>query len=70
MEQSKRISHKIRRHYLNNTYESFILERCSYCGKDMNDIRDIWVDVESDLYICGACKNKYDVQAVRCKELN
>ncbi len=79
MEQSKKISHKgnikIRRHYLdinnNNIYESFILEQCHICGKDMDNIRNIWVDIESDLYVCEACKNKYNVQSVKkCKELN
>ena len=57
----------------NNTYndsqiESYIYESCSMCGKDMVNIKDIFIDTDKDTYICSECGDKYDLSVVRCAE--
>lgn len=57
---------------LDNTYnkfESYIYEKCTSCGKDMTDIKDIFIDKETDNYVCKDCKNKYSLKVIKCKEL-
>lgn len=48
--------------------ELYIYEKCQWCGEEMTDIRDIWVDTESDNYSCGNCSEKYGLNVVRCRE--
>ena len=55
---------------LDNTYIDFIDEECNICGKHLTRTEDILVDSETDVYLCKECVEEYDVQAVRCKELN
>jgi len=46
-----------------------VSEDCQCCGKEMTDERYIFVTVE-DQYICLKCKIRYNIEAVRCKELD
>jgi hypothetical protein len=48
----------------------YVSEDCQCCGKIMTNERYIFVDVESDLYICELCKIKYNIKAVKCRELD
>lgn len=51
-----------------NTY-SDIYESCSICGKNMYKVKDIYVDKASDRYICRHCVDKYEIEVVKCKDL-
>ena len=48
---------------------SDVYETCQICGKDMDDIDEIFIDVELDQYICKQCKNEYEIEAVKCRPL-
>jgi predicted SprT family Zn-dependent metalloprotease len=52
-----------------NTY-SDVYESCSICGKNMYKTKDIYVDRGSDRYVCGHCKDKYEIEAIRCRDLD
>jgi len=52
----------------NNNYISYINECCSYCKMEFNRIEDIFVVVESDVYVCIDCSDKYDLETVDCRE--
>lgn len=51
----------------NSEAESYIYEECFCCGKDMIDIKDIFVDI-NDHYVCHKCANTYRLNVVRCAE--
>jgi formylmethanofuran dehydrogenase subunit E len=51
----------------NNEIESFVYEECTWCGKDMVNTNDIWVD-ENDNYVCRSCAEKYGLEVVSCAE--
>jgi transposase-like protein len=53
----------------NKEVESFVDERCQSCGKRMTNVKYIWVD-ENDSYICQSCKNKYNIDARHCDDLD
>jgi predicted SprT family Zn-dependent metalloprotease len=51
-----------------NTY-SDIYESCSICGKNMYKVSQIWVDRATDRYACRHCVDKYEIESVRCRDL-
>lgn len=53
----------------NNGDENFIMEECYYCKIHMEDINEIFVDLENDVYICKECGVRHRVKIVRCKGL-
>jgi len=48
---------------------SDVYESCSICGRDMSNPKYIFVEVDSDLYICAICKKKHNIHAVQCAEI-
>ena len=36
---------------------SDVYESCSECGRDMFRTKDIWLDRETDRYVCRHCKD-------------
>ena len=51
-----------------HSLENYISENCVVCGKELTDIKDIMVDVESDQYICTDCCKYHGIYAVKCME--
>jgi hypothetical protein len=52
-----------------NTY-SEVYESCSICGKNLYKVKDIYVDRATDRYVCCHCVNTYEIEAVRCRDLD
>jgi predicted SprT family Zn-dependent metalloprotease len=48
--------------------DSFTYEECVLCGKDMTNTKEIFVDTETDNYLCQDCQEKYGIKAVKCAE--
>jgi predicted SprT family Zn-dependent metalloprotease len=55
-----------------NTYKDYsdVYESCSICGRNMYKTSQIWVDKETDRYMCRHCVDKYEIEAVRCRGLD
>jgi len=49
--------------------ESFILEECHYCKKELENIDDILID-ENDHYCCIECDRYYSLNAKECISIN
>jgi len=49
---------------------SDVYESCSECGRDMFRTKDIWVDEDTDKYICKHCKDRYGINAVMAVDLD
>jgi hypothetical protein len=67
---SSKYYEQIRLEYINGEDDygdEYIDEICGCCGIHMNDVNDIFVDVE-DRYVCGECVDTYGIDVVRCKE--
>lgn len=47
----------------------YISEVCTECGKEMNDIEDIFVDSDTDKYVCAHCSKTLGLKTVKCKDL-
>ena len=43
-----------------------INECCALCGKEFRDIKQIYVDVDTDQYICKKCATQYGRHIVDC----
>lgn len=41
----------------------YINESCNICGKDFDSIDEVYVDIDTDEYICLECAAKYNMQA-------
>lgn len=41
----------------------YINENCNICGKDFSSIDEVYVDVDTDNYVCLECVQKYGIQA-------
>lgn len=39
--------------------DSFINEQCSICGKEFKNAKQIYVDMDTDKYVCKSCGKKY-----------
>lgn len=52
-----------------NNLDQYISENCSICEDELKNEKDIYVTTESDQYICKRCMNKYDINAVRCRDI-
>lgn len=39
--------------------ERYINEECSICGDEFENIEDVFVDTETDNYVCSKCARKY-----------
>ena len=48
---------------------SYVSEGCVVCGEEMVDEKYIYV-TENDQYICLDCMNRYNIKAVKCRELD
>jgi len=55
--------------YNNNFNDEYINESCYYCGEEFIHIEDILVD-KKDRYICEECSIVYNIDAVRCREID
>ena len=58
---------KIKFHNNKEVDINYIEERCTKCGKRMTNVNYIWVD-DNDKYICTTCKNKYNINVVKCAD--
>jgi DNA-directed RNA polymerase subunit RPC12/RpoP len=47
--------------------EEFLAESCYYCGVEIINVEEIFVD-EEDHYICSKCKRKLKIEAKKCLE--
>jgi hypothetical protein len=47
-----------------------VSEDCQCCGKEMTDEKYIYIGLDDDRYYCKNCVDKYDIEAVKCKELD
>lgn len=46
---------------MNDVYES-----CAWCGKDFMNIKQIYVDIKTDNYICKKCALIHERHVVDC----
>jgi len=70
---SSKYYEQIRLEYINGEDDygdEYIDEICGCCGKHMNDENEIFVDLETDVYLCKECADKYEIEVVRCKEID
>lgn len=51
-----------------NKDDSFVNEECSICHRKFKNIENIFVDNETDNYVCKKCAIKYDLHIVKCRE--
>ena len=52
-----------------NTY-NYIYESCSICGRKMYKTSQIYVDRGTDRYVCHHCVDTYEIEAVKCRDLD
>ena len=63
--------HHSKEEYNNNEYnDSCTYENCNYCGEEFIHIEDILVDTISDVYICEECSIIYNINVIKCKEID
>ena len=48
---------------------NYINESCFYCGEEFIHIEDILVD-KRDIYICEKCSIIYNINVIKCKEID
>ena len=46
----------------------FLNEECSCCHEQFTDIHSVFVDVDTDNYVCERCSLKYGLEVVLCLE--
>ncbi len=52
-----------------NRDKDYVYEECYICHKEMTNVRDIYVTLDTDKYICVRCKVKNNIPAVKCDDL-
>jgi len=53
-----------------DTYNSMTKESCWYCRKVMTDVEGIYVEIETDRYICLDCGKEHNVHMVKCLDID
>ena len=56
--------------YNNNFNDEYINESCYYCGEEFIHVEDIFIDAERDIYICEECSIIYNINVIKCKEID
>lgn len=69
MSQEKQCNNK-EVNYNSNEELDCVDEECANCHKHMTNVKYIWVGIKDDLYYCQSCKNTYNINAVKCKDIN
>jgi hypothetical protein len=54
---------------VNSKVYSDVWESCSICSRNMSNINRIYLEIDSDKYICQVCKKIHNIQAVKCAEI-
>jgi len=49
--------------------DNYISESCFYCGEELTNIKDIYLD-EDDHYLCKNCGDNYNIHTKKCRELS
>jgi hypothetical protein len=44
----------------------FLNEQCSICGMYFQNIKDVFVDIKSDNYVCINCAINYGLNIIHC----
>lgn len=44
--------------------DSFVLEECRICHRCLDNTDDIFVDIDTDNYICLDCAEEYNIKVV------
>jgi len=65
---------QVKNKYREDMYEyseldNYISESCFYCGEELTNIKDIYLD-EDDHYCCEKCDNEYNIRTKKCRELS
>ena len=62
---------QVRNNIKEDKYEldNYISESCFYCGEELTNIKDIYLD-EDDHYCCKNCGDNYNIHTKKCRELS